>query len=671
MIGAQGDRTTFVRADGSNVSESSLIGVLTQDCADNAECFVTVFGLVRDFDTSTWASGSKLYINATAPGNFTDVIPTLPNNPVWVATVVVSHANVGSVFVYPTTDPSDGLLANNIWATGDLNVEGEFSGGFIDKYKSGNFQGSLYTQKSDSSLSDSNSLFQVISDTRGTPQFLVQDGGSEQASFITRSFMIVNQNNTLLNSSQNNRCQDWGFIHIDCNTSTSGADLGVTDDIETQALVYANEGFRGHTKEHSAYIALADIPQLYGGTNGEFDDTTSIFCDYTSDNFVLEGWVIILDEEHDYNQAFGDINVIINSSCVELKNNPAWNDDFSEVTWVVKDNINLISQDGGFFEFYVGNDEQSKFQVRIQNGTGDSGSYVKDDAGKDSHTAFKVEQDANGFSSIVQEISYYSSEALKDNQSSVVMLLMQAEASNLNGTNAVYIDMRVSGEPISEGEAYGINMPSGLTNLINVGSEDEVDSSYHDETDITINVTDFGNDVEVFTNDNDVLYVGSTLNFTTLSFSLSTPSSANIAPNYYYCDYTNSWVSLGGVIDSTNGFKNSGTIEFASPNDRGVCNQQINGTPFSNTKNFTYVAIQRTRNFVVTKPVIDRLDISGGATNMFLSENILRLHPKKSPPEDCTAGTKGAIYTDDDLNLPCFCTGTNWVQMDDFSSVCS
>ena len=76
----------------------------------------------------------------------------------------------------------------------------------------------MFTRQTNSSASDSNSLFQVISDTKWTPQFQVQNGVNGQASFIVGNFIVVNQNNTLLNSSQNNLCSD-RFSKIECNSA--------------------------------------------------------------------------------------------------------------------------------------------------------------------------------------------------------------------------------------------------------------------------------------------------------------------------------------------------------------------------------------------------------------------------------------------------------------------
>lgn len=123
--GFQGDRMTFIKADGTSPSLSAMMGILTQDCSINEECFVNVFGFVRDIDTSSWTSGDKLYLDPSNPGTLTNVIPTLPNNPLWLATVNVVHANVGSIFVNPSIDPSDGFLINSIYATGGATFLGD------------------------------------------------------------------------------------------------------------------------------------------------------------------------------------------------------------------------------------------------------------------------------------------------------------------------------------------------------------------------------------------------------------------------------------------------------------------------------------------------------------------------------------------------------------------
>jgi len=534
------------------------------------------------------------------------------------------------------------------------------------------FNGSLYTYGTNSSLSDSNALFMVMSDTRGVPQFLVQNGGEYQASFITRSFMVVNQNNTLLNSSQNNDCRDWGFIHADCNTATTGADFGVTDDIEALGLIYANEGLRSHSSEHGAYLAAADKGRKYFGLNGSYNPTTMIFCDYVSNNFdTTGGWITIDDEASEYVGAFADINSYINSSCVEVHNNPAWDDNLSGISWKVVGSLQYIAQKGGFFEYYVGDNEQSKFKIKIRNGTVDGGGvYIDDKAGVRNHKALRVDQDMNGFSTIGQSIYMYSSEQLVDKQLS--MLEMVGDASNMNSSDGVFIDMNIIGQPLTnDGKIDGIHMPSGMNNLIKVGSADTVDSVYYEATNITATITTPGSTIQIFSNDNDVLYIGNSLNFTTIGILLNSPSSTTISPLYYYCNSAGNWVSLTGVTTTTNGFQSSGVISFTNPIDRGVCNKELDGTPFTDVTDYSYIAIQRTRNNIVNPPILDLVTISGASKNMFLAEDIMKLNPVNTAPQTCSTEILGAIYFDIDEDAMCVCTSTGWKEMNAAESVCT
>ena len=539
---------------------------------------------------------------------------------------------------------------------------------FINKYAFGDFNGSLYTLNSNSSANYANSLFQVISDTRGTPQFQVQNGGPEQASFIARSFLVVNQNNTLLNSSQNNICGDWGFTQIDCNTSTTGADFGVTDDIEALGLMYTKGGFRSYVDKQSAFfVASENISKKYSGNNGSYRTDTKYFCDYTSDNFDnTGGWINIIEEASGYEGAWGDINSYINTSCISLKNVPGWKTNITNISWRVVNSPDFILLKGGFGEYYIGNDVDSGFKFKIKNGTSTRSVVIDDKVGARNHRAFLIEQDMNGFSTVGQTIHMYSSKQLVDKE--LIMLQMIGGIGNMNSSDGVFIDMSFLGEPLSafgDGHIDGIHMPSGLEHLIEVGSADTLDVAYYEATNITSQVSTTVSTVQVFINDNDLIYIGNSFNFTTIGITLSTPSSTNIVPLYYYCDNTGNWKPLIGVISSTGGFITPGTITFPNPVDRGKCNKELDGTPFSDINTYTYIAIQRTRNFIVTPPTLDLIRISGASTNMFLKEDMLRLSPVDTAPETCTVTNLGAIYFDISEDDMCVCKAVGWRVMFD------
>lgn len=82
--------------------------------------------------------------------------------------------------------------------------------------------------------------------TTGTqmPHFWVQNGGAGQASGVSRSFMIVNENARLQNDLNITSCLDFAHsagkpLLIDCNTTTTGADLLVGDGMQVFGDIYA------------------------------------------------------------------------------------------------------------------------------------------------------------------------------------------------------------------------------------------------------------------------------------------------------------------------------------------------------------------------------------------------------------------------------------------------
>ena len=95
-------------ADGSVLADY-MMGVATQDIADNDFGYVTSFGLVRGFNTTgapygeVWADGDLLYFDPATPGTWTNVQPAAPSINVPVAVVVnAGSGGSGSIFVRMT-----------------------------------------------------------------------------------------------------------------------------------------------------------------------------------------------------------------------------------------------------------------------------------------------------------------------------------------------------------------------------------------------------------------------------------------------------------------------------------------------------------------------------------------------------------------------------------------
>jgi hypothetical protein len=91
-------------ADGSSNS-LYILGVMTHDLPDSGQKgYATVWGFVRDLDTSAFTAGDILYASPTVAGAFTNVKPTAPNNVIPIAACIVADATTGVIFVRPTIE---------------------------------------------------------------------------------------------------------------------------------------------------------------------------------------------------------------------------------------------------------------------------------------------------------------------------------------------------------------------------------------------------------------------------------------------------------------------------------------------------------------------------------------------------------------------------------------
>lgn len=116
-VGASGKLTFGLSVANGSVPAEYMMGVATQDIANNAFGYVTSFGLVRGFNTTgapygeVWVDGDLLYFDPAAPGTWTKVRPTAPSITVPVA-VVVNASSGGSGSIFIRMEPSKSL--NNL-----------------------------------------------------------------------------------------------------------------------------------------------------------------------------------------------------------------------------------------------------------------------------------------------------------------------------------------------------------------------------------------------------------------------------------------------------------------------------------------------------------------------------------------------------------------------------
>lgn len=151
--GAQGQRPTVALADADAAATSdSTIGVATSDIANNGTGYVTVFGLVRGLDTSSFTAGDTLWVSSTA-GALTNTEPATPAHAARVGTVLYSHATEGKILVSVDTGGELGDIHDVLLTT-------PASGELI------NYDGSKWVNTSD--LTNIDSVSFVASATSGT-----------------------------------------------------------------------------------------------------------------------------------------------------------------------------------------------------------------------------------------------------------------------------------------------------------------------------------------------------------------------------------------------------------------------------------------------------------------------------------------------------------------------
>lgn len=92
------------------LSPITIVGVTTQAIPNGTNGRITVWGRVRDIDTTgtpfgqVWVAGQILYVSPTVAGGFTNVKPTAPNLSMPIAQVVTVHATTGQLAIRPTIE---------------------------------------------------------------------------------------------------------------------------------------------------------------------------------------------------------------------------------------------------------------------------------------------------------------------------------------------------------------------------------------------------------------------------------------------------------------------------------------------------------------------------------------------------------------------------------------
>lgn len=141
--------------------------------------------------------------------------------------------------------------------------------------------------------------------------------------------------------------------------------------------------------------------------------------------------------------------------------------------------------------------------------------------------------------------------------------------------------------------------------LQNSGLFENADSILNIAVDVLAALSSGGaGNVSVFVADNDTMTIGRATTFAEIEFIIDTPASAaGIAPIFEFSTGIGTWAAFSPA-DGTNGMRNSGIIDW-----------DISSIPTwaVGTGSEFLIRITRTRNFLVTTPILDEVQVGGVA----------------------------------------------------------
>jgi hypothetical protein len=114
FAGAQGGHLLFTVADmdAAGFIPDYIVGVATQDMANNEFGFATSFGKVNGLNTSGYSEGDLLFLDPDNPGSFVTSQPESPSHAILLAAVTRSHPTQGTILVRVSSKPDLGELCD-------------------------------------------------------------------------------------------------------------------------------------------------------------------------------------------------------------------------------------------------------------------------------------------------------------------------------------------------------------------------------------------------------------------------------------------------------------------------------------------------------------------------------------------------------------------------------
>lgn len=190
---AASGRPTIALARADVEATALCVGLTTTVFANNGEGFVTVFGTIRNIDTSAFASGAALYLSDTVAGGLTTTRPVRPSMAVAIGFVGAVNATTGTINVLANRVRHQDVLGANLGASSITFPTRTLNSNFTPSTLRPVF--GVYTVRIATSITLSGGAegtVALLSDTAATPTTLICDARSGLTGTVIGGIAINN-----------------------------------------------------------------------------------------------------------------------------------------------------------------------------------------------------------------------------------------------------------------------------------------------------------------------------------------------------------------------------------------------------------------------------------------------------------------------------------------------
>ena len=347
-------------------------------------------------------------------------------------------------------------------------------------------------------------------------------------------------------------------------------------------------------------------------TGGAYDNLfTATAAVFEATDASLRKFIVIVSSGANYGKC-GEITNYIDTTNVAI-NAWNWTEDFGPVSFAIVPHPIMAVGDAGHISMWAGTD--GNVEIDSVDYTNGALFTVKLDAGADAAAALLVNAEANGYTGIEAiEIEYDTGSLSKGDHASVLKIDVDetgALGSDAN-TELDFINILTTDDNDILKHAIHVGQSFDTAMTVSGGTEENPDYGYSvvpdTATDRVNGAPDPGtaflegetDNVEIFSDDNDYILIGSDALFEAADAILISGANQPIIPEYYYSTGNGTWAPLI-VSETTNGFTQSGTITFNAPAGWALSNVTVPaGAVITNAY---YIKIVRTRNFLGSPPV--------------------------------------------------------------------